>query len=64
MNALPIRRVENDPFIAGLDNTIIATMLPNKPNSETAVSSTPSVMNPKVVVLSAADLPNPVGNRN
>ncbi len=57
-------RVENDPFIAGLDKTMIATILPKRPNSETAVSRMPSVMNPKVVVLSAADLPNPDESRN
>jgi len=57
-------KVEKDPFMAGLDNTIIATIFPNRPKSETAVSRIPSVMKPKVVVLSAADFPNPVGNRN
>ncbi len=59
-----MRRVENDPFIAGLDKTMMATILPNSPKRDTAVSKTPSVINPNVVVRSAADLPKPVGIRN
>jgi len=60
----PISKVENEPFIAGLERTMMATMLPNNPKRDTAVRRTPSVIKPKVVVRSAADLPNPVGIRN
>ena len=43
---------------------MIATIFPKSPKRDTAVSRTPSVINPNRVVRSAADLPNPVGMRN
>ena len=58
---LPIRREEKDPFMVGLDSTIIATMFPTRPKTDTAVKRTPSMMKPKVEVRTAAEAPSPEG---
>ena len=39
--SLPINNDENDPFIVGLERTIMATIFPTKPNTETSKSSMP-----------------------
>ena len=58
---LPIKRDEKDPFMVGLDRTIIATMLPTSPKTDTADRRTPSIMNPNVEVRPAAEAPRPDG---
>ena len=47
---IPIRRVENDPFITGFDNIKIATTFPKTPSSETIDKNTPSMMNVNILV--------------
>jgi hypothetical protein len=37
--------VENDPFIDGLESTMMATMFPTMPRTETVVRRTPEVTN-------------------
>ena len=47
---IPIRRVENDPFITGFDSIKIATTFPKTPSSETIDKNTPSMMNVNILV--------------
>ena len=44
---LLIKSDEKDPFMAGLDKTMIATTFPAKPNTEMMVSMTPTTANLK-----------------
>lgn len=59
LRVLPINRVEKEPFMEGLDRTMMEMMLPTKPKTEMQSNKTPSVMNWKVLSLS----PDPASKR-
>ena len=45
---LPMSRVENEPLMGGLDNTMMAMMLPMRPKMDTPVRKTPSTRNSNI----------------
>ena len=47
---IPIRRVENDDFITGLDRMKIAIAFPNIPNTDTIVKRTPSIIKRNIIL--------------
>ena len=47
---LPMSSVEKDPFITGLESTIIAIMFPMMPKMEMDVSIMPTMTNSNIVV--------------
>ena len=54
---IPIRRVENDPFITGFDSIKMATTFPKTPSSETIDKNTPSMMNVNILVFICFAIP-------
>ena len=47
---IPIRRVENEPFITGFDSMKMATTFPKTPSRETIDKNTPSMINVNILV--------------